>query len=53
MVSGDPTRELAESPHRRSPRAVIEIDGPPRRRAINQPLGLTVYCWRIRLDQFA
>jgi hypothetical protein len=20
---------------------------------INQPLGLTVYCWRIRLDQFA
>jgi hypothetical protein len=34
-------------------RASIEIDRIPRRGGINQPLGLTVYCWRIRLGQFA
>jgi hypothetical protein len=44
-VFGDPIYEPANCPRWLALAAA--------QAGINQPLGLTVYCWRIRLDQFA
>jgi hypothetical protein len=46
---------LPDSVFRERPNGGLPHPGawPAPQARINQPLGLTVYCWRVRLDQFA